>query len=98
MRIGSPKEIKNNENRIGLTPDSVKALINDGHQVFIESEAGEGIGCFDDHYKDAGAEIVSLENLYSNSELIIKVKEPTREEHNLLNTDHILFTLSLIHI
>ena len=45
MRIGSPKEIKNNENRIGLTPDSVKALINDGHQVFIESEAGEGIGC-----------------------------------------------------
>ena len=92
MRIGSPKEIKNNENRIGLTPDSVKALINDGHQVFIESEAGEGIGCFDDHYKDAGADIVSLENLYSNSELIIKVKEPTREEHNLLNSDHILFT------
>jgi alanine dehydrogenase len=92
MRVGSPKEIKNNENRIGLTPDSVKALIDDGHEVFIETGAGEGIGCLDSFYEEVGADIVSLEDLYKNSELIIKVKEPTRQEHKLLNSDHTLFT------
>jgi alanine dehydrogenase len=92
MRVGSPKEIKNNENRIGLTPDSAKVLIDDGHEVFIETGAGEGIGCLDSFYEEVGADIVSLEDLYKNSELIIKVKEPTRQEHKLLNSDHTLFT------
>ena len=92
MRVGSPKEIKNNENRIGLTPDSAKVLIDDGHEVFIETGAGEGIGCLDSFYEEVGADIVSLEDLYKNSELIIKVKEPTRQEHKFLNSNHTLFT------
>ena len=92
MRIGSPKELKNNENRIGLNPNSVKILIEDGHEVFIGTNGGQGIGCLDQDYRELGAKIVSPEELFHSSELIIKVKEPTLEEINLLHKDHLLFT------
>ena len=93
MKIGSPKELKNNEYRIGLTPSSVKVLIDDdGHEVFIETKAGEGIGCSDEAYINAGAKITSAEELFASSKLIIKVKEPVPRELNYINKDHILFT------
>ena len=92
MKIGSPKELKNNEYRIGLTPNSVKVLIEDGHEVFIETKGGEGIGCSDEAYIQAGAKITSAEELFISAELIIKVKEPVSKELNYLNKDHILFT------
>jgi alanine dehydrogenase len=85
MKIGSPKEIKNNEYRIGLTPSSVKVLVEDGHEVFIETKGGEGIGCSDDAYIRAGAKITSVEELFISSELIIKVKEPVSKELDYLN-------------
>ena len=92
MKIGSPKELKNNEYRIGLTPSSVKVLIEDGHEVFIETKGGEGIGCSDEAYIKAGAKITSAEELFISSELIIKVKEPVLKELDYINKDHILFT------
>ena len=92
MKIGSPKEIKNNEYRIGLNPSSVKVLIEDGHEVFIETNGGEGIGCSDEDYIRAGAKITSAEELFTSSELIVKVKEPVAQELCCLNKDHILFT------
>ena len=92
MKIGSPKEIKNNEYRIGLTPSSVKVLVEDGHEVFIETKAGQGIGCSDEDYFRAGAKITSAEEMYLQSELIIKVKEPVSTELDFINKDHILFT------
>ena len=92
MKIGSPKELKNNEYRIGLNPSSVKVLIDDGHEVFIETNGGQGIGCSDKDYLHAGAKITSAEELYLLSELIIKVKEPLVEELQYINKNHVLFT------
>ena len=92
MKIVSPKELKNNEYRIGLNPSSVKTLVGDGHEVFIEPNGGQGIGCSDDDYIRAGAIIVDVEELYLNSELIIKVKEPILQELRYINKNHILFT------
>ena len=92
MKIGSSKELKNNEYRIGLTPSSVKVLVEDGHEVFIETKGGEGIGCSDEDYIQAGAKITSAEELFISSELIIKVKEPLSKELNFINKNHILFT------
>ncbi|NQV70815.1 MAG: alanine dehydrogenase [Pseudohongiella sp.] len=93
MRIGSPKESKAQEFRVGLTPDSVKALVNDGHEVWIEHHAGLGIGSDDSVYQQAGAQIAeNAEQLFQNVDLIIKVKEPNRQERALLQARHTLFT------
>jgi len=92
MKIGVPKEIKNNEFRVGLTPESVAKLVDFNHEVFIETNAGAEIGFFDSDYKTAGANIVnSSEELYNQSELIIKVKEPVPEEHKYLRNHQTVF-------
>ena len=76
MKIGVPKEIKNNEFRVGLTPESVSKLDNSNHEVFIQTNAGAEIGFFDSDYIKAGANILnSAEELYTQSELTVKVKD-----------------------
>lgn len=92
MNIGVPKEIKNNENRVGLVPGGVKQLVLDGHNVFIETGAGAGIQISDQSFIEAGGQIVSNAiELYDSAELIIKVKEPTLSEIKLLGAHHILY-------
>ncbi len=93
MQIGIPKEIKNHEYRVGLTPAAVKELSDYGHQVFVERGAGAGVG-FDDHsYQEAGAFILNTAlDVFLRSELIIKVKEPQAEERARLQPHHTLFT------
>ena len=93
MKIAVPKEIKNNENRVGLVPGGVKQLVQDGHQVFIETNAGINIGLTDQDYKDAGATIVAnMEEAYNVGDMIIKVKEPQPVELKLLKPRHLLYT------
>jgi len=93
MRIGVPKEIKNNEFRVGLTPASVAELVHAGHELFVETRAGSGIDCPDSAYKKAGATILaSEEEVFENSDMIVKVKEPQPQEIALLKPRHILFT------
>lgn len=93
MRIGVPKEIKNNEFRIGLVPASVRELANHGHEVYVETNAGAGIGMLDDDYRAAGAQILSdAESVFEQVEMIIKVKEPQAIERAMLRAEHTLFT------
>ena len=93
MKIGVPKEIKNHEYRVGLTPDSVRELIHRGHEVFVETTAGEAIGFTDDLYQNSGGQICpTAEDVFEQSELIIKVKEPQPSEVALLTPQHTLFT------
>jgi alanine dehydrogenase len=93
MRIGVPKEIKNNEYRVGLTPASVAELVAHGHELFVETRAGDGIDCPDSAYKKAGAEILPSEaDVFKSSDMIVKVKEPQPQEIALLEPRHILFT------
>jgi alanine dehydrogenase len=91
MRIGVPKEIKNNENRVALTPAGAVHLLNAGHQVFVETSAGLGSGFTDEEYKAAGATIVSAKEAWS-SEMVMKVKEPVPEEYGYFYEGLILFT------
>ena len=73
MKIGVPSEVKNNEHRVGLTPDSVKTLCDSGHQIFIQSNAGRAIGFTNEQYESSGAQILeSPLEVYNSSELIIK--------------------------
>ena len=77
MRIGVPKEIKPQENRIGLTPDSVKILVSEGHQVLLENNGGFEAGFENDQYIKAGAKIAkSASDIFNDSDIIVKVKEP----------------------
>ena len=93
MIIGVPSEVKNNENRVGLTPDSAKKIVASGHDVLIQKNAGASIGFFDEQYLSAGAKILdSAEDVYKSSELIVKVKEPIPEEYPYLRDDLTLFT------
>lgn len=93
MKIAVPKEIKNNENRVGLVPAGARQLIQDGHEVFIQKGAGLGIGISDELYTEVGAKIMpTLEETYAAGEMIIKVKEPQPEEIALLRPHHILYT------
>ena len=93
MKIGVPTEVKNHEHRVGLTPDSVRALTEFGHQVFIQSAAGQAIGFTDELYKLSGATILNTaSDIFNSSELIIKVKEPTEQEFQFLREDLTLFT------
>ncbi|PAX60757.1 alanine dehydrogenase [Brunnivagina elsteri] len=92
MEIGVPKESKDQEFRVGLSPSSVRVLKESGHQVFVETQAGNGAGFNDDDYRISGAEIVSTAELAWNRELVVKVKEPLVSEYNLLQKGQILFT------
>ena len=93
MKIGVPTEVKNNEHRVGLTPDSVRALTEFGHQVFIQSAAGQALGFNDELYKLSGATILNTaSDVFNSSELVIKVKEPTEQEFQFLREDLTLLT------
>src|SRR5919108_4318965 len=91
--VGLPKEIKDNEYRVGLTPAGVRALSDAGHRVLVETKAGEGSGFEDDLYQRAGATIInSAESVWSDAEMIVKVKEPIAPEYPRMREDQLLFT------
>ncbi len=93
MIIGVPKEIKDNENRIALTPAGVKELKKGGHEVYIQGSAGDGSGFTDQMYINAGANTLPrIEDIYDIGEMILKVKEPIASEYNLIKKDQLLFT------
>ena len=93
MKVGCVKEIKNNESRVGLTPDNVKAYVRAGHTVMIEKGAGLGSGFTDAQYEAAGAVIIpTAEQVWNDAEMIVKVKEPLEPEYKLMKEDQILFT------
>jgi alanine dehydrogenase len=93
MIIGVPKEIKNNENRVALTPAGVAELKKHGHTVYVQSTAGLGSGFSDEEYVKAGAEMLpTIEDTYAIAEMIIKVKEPIEPEYKLIKKDQLLFT------
>jgi alanine dehydrogenase len=93
MRIGVPKEIKSNENRIGIVPAGVHALVQDGHRVFVEANGGLGSGISDQEFKDAGAEILpTAKDVWGKAEMIMKVKEPLPAEYPLCRPDLTIFT------
>jgi alanine dehydrogenase len=93
MRIGVPKEIKVLENRVGLTPESVREVVAHGHDVLVEHDAGQGIGMSDDDYRRAGATVVeSARDVFNGAEMIVKVKEPQAAERRMLKKGQVLFT------
>ena len=93
MIVGIPKEIKNNEFRVGMTPSGVNSFIRNGHKVFVQKGAGLGSGFVDKLYSDVGAKILnSIDEIYSVAELIIKVKEPLKTEYSLIKKDQIIYT------
>ena len=93
MRVGVPKEIKNHEYRVGLTPAGVRELRAHGHEVLVEKHAGEGIGIGDEQYARAGAKLAATaQEVFGKSELIVKVKEPQPKECKLLGEGQVLFT------
>ncbi len=93
MLIGVPKEIKANENRVGLTPISVREFVAHGHEVIVETNAGQGIGKSNEDYIKAGAKIVdTAAEIFATAEMVVKVKEPQKVEYEQLCKDQILFT------
>lgn len=93
MIIGVPKEIKNNENRVAVTPAGVQELKKHGHEIFIQQKAGEGSGFTDEDYINAGAAILpTIEEVYATGKMIMKVKEPIEPEYKLIDKDHLIFT------
>lgn len=93
MTIGIPKEIKNNESRVGMTPAGVFELVKNNHKVYVETNAGFGSGFFDQDYKDAGAVILNTPSeVYRAAEMIVKVKEPIQAEYDLIKPHHVVFT------
>lgn len=93
MRIGVPKEIKNHESRVGLTPTTVRELTTNGHQVMVQKNAGFQIDLSDDKYREAGAQIIDTpQEIYAQAELIVKVKEPQQSEIPLLREGQVIFT------
>ena len=93
MIIGTPKEIKNNENRVALTPGGALELVKRGHEVYVQSTAGIGSGFSDESYIESGAKILpTIEDVYGIAEMIIKVKEPIESEYKLIKEDQLVFT------
>lgn len=93
MIIGVPKEIKNNENRVGMTPGGAKSYVKNGHKVLIETHAGEGSGFSDEEYQAAGCEIYTdVKRLFADADMIVKVKEPLEAEYALFKEGQILYT------
>jgi len=92
MKVGIPKEIKNNENRVSLTPGGAQTLAQNGHNVYVETQAGVNSGFSDEAYAKAGAQILpTAREVFSIAEMIIKVKEPTPAEYNLIRPEQLLF-------
>ena len=93
MKIGVPKEIKNNEFRVSLTPASVRILVDHSHEVYVQSMAGDAIGFSDNDYLNSGAVILnSAKEVFESTTLIVKVKEPMPKEFQYINEKHTLFT------
>ena len=93
MIIGVPKEIKNNENRVGMTPSGVQEMTRHGHVVFVQASAGVNSGFSDDAYTAAGAKILpTIEEVYATAEMIVKVKEPIASEYKLVRKGQLVFT------
>ena len=93
MLIGVPKEIKNHEYRVGLTPSSARELIHHGHKVLVETKAGSGIGFDDAAYQAAGATISnSAAEVFAKADMIVKVKEPQPNECKMLRKGQLLYT------
>jgi len=93
MKIGIPKEIKNNESRVALTPGGAKTLVQNGHEVFVETHAGENSGFNDEQYKKAGTQILgTAEEVFAIAEMIMKVKEPIQCEYKLIRPNQLIFT------
>lgn len=92
MIIGCPKEIKDHEFRVGLTPSNVRSYTDSGHTVYMEKDAGIEINFYDEDYKKAGAEVVDKNELFEKSQMIIKVKEPIESEYKYFREKQILYT------
>ena len=93
MIVGIPKEIKNNENRVGMTPSGVSELTKHGHTVYVQQSAGINSGFSDEDYTSAGAQILpTIEAVYEIAEMIVKVKEPIKPEYKLIKKGQLLFT------
>jgi alanine dehydrogenase len=93
MKIGIPKEIKNNESRVALTPGGTKTLVLNGHTVYVETHAGENSGFSNEQYLKAGAQILSsAEEVFAIAEMIMKVKEPIKSEYKLIRPNQLIFT------
>ncbi len=93
MIVGIPKEIKNNENRVALTPAGAQELVKRGHQVYVQATAGENSGFPDAAYTAVGAELLpTIEDVYATAEMIVKVKEPIAPEYKLVRRDQLVFT------
>ena len=93
MKIGVPKEIKLQENRIGLTPDSVKVLTSNGHEVLVENNGGFEAGFYNEQYKSVGAKIIDkAEDIFNDSDIVVKVKEPLSNEVKMIRENQIVFT------
>ena len=96
MKIGVPKEIKPQETRIGLTPDSVKILVSEGHTVLVENNGGYEAGFEDDQYIKAGAKIANnVSDIFNDSDIIVKVKEPQKTEVEMIRENQIVYTFRL---
>ena len=93
MKIGVPKEIKPQENRIGLTPDSVRILVSEGHEVIVENNGGFEAGFENDQYTNAGAKIAkTASDIFNDAEIIVKVKEPQKVELDMIRENQIVYT------
>lgn len=93
MKVGVPKEIKNNENRVALTPAGTQELVKRGHTVYVEQSAGEGSGFSDQEYGQAGARMISsAAEVFALADMIMKVKEPIQQEYKLIRKDQLVFT------
>ncbi|HKP68634.1 MAG TPA: hypothetical protein VJV05_05080, partial [Pyrinomonadaceae bacterium] len=93
MKIGLPKEIKDNEYRVGLTPAGVQALENAGHELFVQKSAGEGSGFTDEQYVKAGAQLLdTADEVWQTGDMIVKVKEPIAPEYPRMRENQLLFT------
>ena len=93
MIIGIPKEIKESEHRVGMTPSGVQTLIQNGHSVYVQKTAGDGSGYSDNDYLKVGAKVLkTIEEIYQISEMIIKVKEPLKKEFLLIKEGQIIYT------
>lgn len=93
MKIGTTRELKNHEYRVGLTPDNVSAFVAAGHTVFVETGAGQGAGFSDQAYREAGATMCATpKEVFDRCDMIVKVKEPEEQEYSLLRKDQILYT------
>ena len=93
MKIGVPKEIKPQEHRIGLTPESVKTLISEGHEVLVENNGGFEAGFENDQYTSVGAKIIDkAEDIFNDADIIVKVKEPQSGEVKMIRENQIVYT------